>query len=54
MIDQNLINILCCPKCKQKIQFDNTRILCNNCNLQFPIKNDIPVMLISEAKKIEE
>lgn len=56
MIDENLLKILCCPKCKGDIKIDESKrhLLCKQCNLLYPIKDGIPVMLIEEAQKYEE
>ena len=47
-----LLEILACPKCKQKVELtdEGDSILCNICQLRFPIRDDIPIMLIDEAE----
>ncbi|MCK4527074.1 Trm112 family protein [candidate division WOR-3 bacterium] len=54
MISKELLDILVCPKCKGDLKYDkeNNRLLCNKCKLAYPIKDDIPVMLIDEAEEI--
>jgi uncharacterized protein YbaR (Trm112 family) len=54
MIDKKLLDILVCPKCKGSLKFDkdNSKLICEKCKLAYPIKDDIPVMLIEEAEKI--
>ncbi|PCI45001.1 MAG: hypothetical protein COB41_02740 [Proteobacteria bacterium] len=54
MIDQALLDILACPKCKKSVQYtaDKTALLCEKCQLEYPIRDDIPVMLIDEAKSL--
>ena len=54
MIDKDLLDILVCPKCKGslKLDKDGKKLICNECKLAYPIKDDIPVMLIEEAEKI--
>jgi uncharacterized protein YbaR (Trm112 family) len=54
MIDQALLDILACPKCKESVQYNNdkTALLCEKCQLEYPIRDDIPVMLIDEAKSL--
>jgi uncharacterized protein YbaR (Trm112 family) len=49
-IDQYL-EILVCPICKEKLEYneDKKSFLCNNCEVLFGIKEDIPVLLVSEA-----
>ena len=53
-IDPKLLEILVCPKCKTKVDLtaDKTALRCTNkdCRLVYPIRDDIPVMLIEEAK----
>lgn len=54
-MDKKLLDILACPKCKGDLEYDekNQKLICQKCKLAYPIKNDIPVMLIDEAEKIE-
>ena len=49
MIDDELKAILVCPKCKGDLLFEDTRIICPACRKAYPIRDDIPVMLVSEA-----
>lgn len=52
-VSPELLEILCCPKCKSDVKVDeaSTRLKCQNpeCALVYPIRDDIPVMLIDEA-----
>ena len=50
-IDQELLAILACPKCKGEIQLTpkHDGLTCASCRLKYPIKDDIPIMLIDEA-----
>ncbi len=50
-ISKELLDILACPKCKGDIQLTAKQdgLVCNACKLMYPIKDDIPVMLIDEA-----
>ena len=50
MIDEELRSILVCPACKGDLLFEETRIICPKCRKAYPIRDDIPVMLISEAE----
>ena len=54
-IDAELLEILACPNCKTPVVLvhDDTGLKCNTCHRVYPIKDDIPVMLIDEAA-IEE
>lgn len=53
MIDEELRAILACPVCKGDLQFEETRIICRACRKAYPIREGIPVMLISEAEPWE-
>ncbi len=55
-IQQELLDILACPKCKGDIRLDESEngIICDNCKLLYQIKDGIPIMLIDEAEKIQE
>jgi uncharacterized protein YbaR (Trm112 family) len=50
-IDPELLEILACPNCKTPVVLvnDGTGLRCNECRRVYPIKDDIPVMLIDEA-----
>jgi uncharacterized protein len=50
MIDEELRAILACPACKGDLLFEETRIICRACQKAYPIRDGIPVMLISEAE----
>jgi uncharacterized protein len=50
-INKELLDILCCPKCKGDIVLtkDGGGLVCHSCKVMYPIKDDIPIMLIDEA-----
>jgi uncharacterized protein YbaR (Trm112 family) len=50
-IDAELLEILACPNCKTPVVLvhNGTGLKCNTCHRVYPIKDDIPVMLIDEA-----
>jgi uncharacterized protein len=52
VISPELLEVLACPKCKQKIELteDGTALVCQTDRLRYPIVDDIPVMLIDEAE----
>jgi uncharacterized protein YbaR (Trm112 family) len=54
-IDKGLLDILACPVCKEKVQLtdDGKGLKCAQCRRVYPIRGDIPIMLIDEAT-IEE
>jgi len=51
-IAKELLDILVCPLCKfpVKLTADGQGLKCGQCRRVYPIKDDIPVMLIDEAK----
>jgi len=51
-IDKRLLEILACPKCKQPVVPHADSLFCTSksCRLVYPVRDDIPVMLISEAR----
>lgn len=50
-ISQELLDILVCPACKSKVELkpDQSALKCVSCHRVYPIKDDIPVMLVDEA-----
>ncbi len=54
-VDPELLEILACPNCKTPVALakNGTALKCGTCHRVYPIKDDIPVMLIDEAT-IEE
>lgn len=54
-VDKNLLEILACPKCKGDVALTDQEdgLICSACKLLYPIKDDIPIMLIDEAIKLE-
>lgn len=55
-IKKELLDILACPKCKGDIYLSDSQdgLICDNCKLLYEIKDDIPIMLIDEAKPIDK
>ena len=51
MLDQNLLSILACPKCKGQLEYKQKPegLACLGCRLDFEIKGDIPILLLEEA-----
>ena len=54
-IDDWLLDILACPKCRSPLRADEARseLVCTNsdCGLAYPVRDDIPVLLIDEARQ---
>lgn len=51
VLDPQLLEILVCPQCKGGVSaVDGSRsLICNRCNLKYPVRDGIPVMLVDEA-----
>ncbi len=54
MIKKELLDILACPQCKGplKLTKKNDGLICEACKLIYEIRDDIPIMLIDEAKPL--
>jgi uncharacterized protein YbaR (Trm112 family) len=54
-IKKELLEILACPKCKSGVAYDDSGefLICDKCRLGYPIKDDIPVMLIEKAFELD-
>jgi uncharacterized protein YbaR (Trm112 family) len=50
-ISEDLLEILACPACKAKVELkaDGSGLKCVKCRRVYPIRDDIPVMLVDEA-----
>ena len=56
MVSQELLDILRCPNCVQEkegllVLVKDTWLICQDCDRKYPIRDDIPVMLIDEGDK---
>jgi uncharacterized protein YbaR (Trm112 family) len=53
-VDPRLLEILVCPLCKGKLVYrkDTAELVCRADRLAYPVKDDIPVMLEEEARKL--
>ena len=55
-IAKELLDILACPKCKKSVELNKAGdgLVCNSCRLVFEIRDDIPIMLVDEAKPLKD
>ena len=55
MLPKDLLDIIVCPACKQPLDYDSGRqtLKCRACRRVYPVRDDIPILLVDEAK-IEE
>jgi uncharacterized protein YbaR (Trm112 family) len=54
-INKELLEILACPQCKGEVTPTPAEdgLVCGKCKLLYAIKDDIPIMLIDEARRLE-
>jgi uncharacterized protein YbaR (Trm112 family) len=52
-LDPALLEILACPSCRSELRVDEeaNELVCTGCGLAYPVRDDIPVLLIDEARK---
>ena len=50
-LDSALLEILACPACKAPLRVDDekSQLVCTQCGLAYPVRDDIPVLLVDEA-----
>jgi len=56
MLDERLLAILACPKCKGELEHRTgpEELVCHACHLVYEVRDDIPIMLIEEARPMED
>jgi uncharacterized protein YbaR (Trm112 family) len=54
-MDKKILDILVCPVTKGKLIYDkkNNELISNSAKLAYPIKDNIPILLESEARIID-
>ena len=54
-VDKKLLAILVCPICKGNLDYDKNsdELVCRVHKLAFPVRDDIPIMLEAEARRID-
>ena len=54
MLDEHLLEILVCPKCKGDLEYkpEQNEIICHKCRLRYEVRDDIPIMLVAEARPL--
>jgi uncharacterized protein len=50
MLKKELLDILCCPKCKGDLDYsvERSTLTCRSCGKVYHVKNDIPIMLVDD------
>ena len=54
-ISKELLDILVCPVCKTPVELkqDEKGLRCPQCRLVYPVRDDVPVMLVDQAQREE-
>ena len=52
-LPRDLLAILVCPLCRKPVREEGNLLICENgeCNLRYPVRDSIPIMLIDEADR---
>jgi uncharacterized protein YbaR (Trm112 family) len=52
-LDPMLLEILACPACHGELRVDDSaeELVCTRCGLAYPVRDDIPVLLVDEARR---
>ena len=55
-MDARLLEILVCPICKANLEYRKaaSELVCKPCKLAFPVRDDIPIMLEDQARRLPE
>ena len=55
-VSKDLLDILVCPLCKAPVELVHyeTGLKCTQCKRVYPIRDDIPVMLVDEATTVDD
>lgn len=54
VIDPELLEILACPACHGRLEFQQQRLVCLTCRRRYPIEDGIPILLVEEAELPDE
>jgi uncharacterized protein YbaR (Trm112 family) len=54
-LSPDLLDLLVCPQCKGDLEYRTQPevLVCPACRLVFPVEDDIPIMLIDEARPLD-
>jgi uncharacterized protein YbaR (Trm112 family) len=52
-LDRHLLELVVCPHCRQSLAVDEAaeELVCVGCGYAYPVRDDIPVLLVDEARK---
>lgn len=52
-LDPQLLAIIRCPSCHGELRVDQDELACTACALVYPVRDDIPVLLIDQARQAD-
>jgi uncharacterized protein YbaR (Trm112 family) len=50
-IDPALRELIVCPSCRSSLEEAGEELVCSGCGLAYPVRDDIPVLLVDEARR---
>jgi uncharacterized protein YbaR (Trm112 family) len=50
-LDPALLEIIVCPACRSDLSLEGAELVCTGCGLAYPVRDDIPVLLVDEARR---
>jgi uncharacterized protein YbaR (Trm112 family) len=50
-LDPALLEIIVCPDCHGELAVTGEELVCRSCGLAYPVRDDIPVLLVDEARR---
>ncbi|MEX1139043.1 MAG: Trm112 family protein [Bacteroidota bacterium] len=52
MIKSELLEILCCPKCRSDLRYDSASdtLTCTSCGRTYHVKDGIPIMMVTDEE----
>lgn len=55
-LDPALLEIIVCPSCRGELRVDDdaSELVCTGCGLAYPVRDDIPVLLVDDARRPPE
>ncbi|HET6154048.1 MAG TPA: Trm112 family protein [Marmoricola sp.] len=55
-LDPKLLDVIVCPSCHAALATDDaaSELVCTGCGLAYPVRDDIPVLLVDEARQSQD
>jgi uncharacterized protein YbaR (Trm112 family) len=50
-VDPTLLDIIRCPDCRGELKVTGEELVCVSCGLAYPVRDDIPLLLVDEARR---